>query len=131
MRSYIAKTNDEWKTQTKASLNNVRTSASKTRRVVNQIRGCSYEQALVLLEFLPYKACYFILQLILSAAENVRNNCDSRINKSDLFISEAHVDNVACLKRFRFRAQGRGYPIHKPFCRITVTLMLRNRTKKA
>nr|UTJ90092.1 ribosomal protein L22 [Actinostachys digitata] len=129
--SYIAKTNDEWKTQTKASLSNVRTSVNKTRRVLNQIRGCSYEQALVLLEFMPYKACYFILQLILSAAGSINNNCGRRINKSDLFIGEAHADNVACLKRFRPRARGRGYPVHKPICRITVTSTLGNRTKRA
>nr|UTS57001.1 ribosomal protein L22 [Schizaea tenella] len=126
--SYITKTKYGWKMQTKASLNNVRTSANKIRRVINQIRGSSYEKALVPLEFMPYKACYFILQSILSAAANASNNCDSGFNKSDFFISEAHVDNATCLKRFRPRAQGRGYPVRKPTCHVTVKLMLRDQT---
>nr|YP_010463847.1 ribosomal protein L22 [Anemia phyllitidis]UUL71113.1 ribosomal protein L22 [Anemia phyllitidis] len=121
------KTKIEWGTETRASLRNIRISASKTRRVLNQIRGCSYEQALVSLEFMPYKACYFVLQLILSAAANANNKYNNKLSKSNLFISEACVDNATCLKRFRPRAQGRGYPIRKPTCHIIVKLALKDK----
>nr|YP_010445021.1 ribosomal protein L22 [Schizaea sprucei]UTJ90499.1 ribosomal protein L22 [Schizaea sprucei] len=128
--SYIKKIGDVWKIQTKASFSNVRTSASKTRRVTNQIRGCSYEQALILLEFMPYRACYFVLQPIISAAANASANCKSKFDKSDFFISEAYVDNATSLKRSRPRAQGRGYPVRKPTCHITVKLTLRDQIGK-
>ena len=32
----------------------IRMSPTKVRRVLNQIRGCTYEEALILLEFLPF-----------------------------------------------------------------------------
>nr|YP_010264588.1 ribosomal protein L22 [Vandenboschia striata]UIO59703.1 ribosomal protein L22 [Vandenboschia striata] len=103
-----------------ASSRNIRISATKVRRVISHIQGCSYEQALVLLEFLPHRACYPVLQLIVSAAANATNNLG--LSKSNLFISEARVDRSTYFKRFRPRAQGRGYPIRKPTCHITIRL---------
>lgn len=66
---------------------NIRASAMKIRRITDRIRGCSYGEALVLPESMPYKTCYLISQLILSAAANANTNFG--LNKSDLFISEA------------------------------------------
>nr|YP_009427252.1 ribosomal protein L22 [Onoclea sensibilis]ASU95924.1 ribosomal protein L22 [Onoclea sensibilis] len=104
---------------------NIRVSAMKMRRITDRIRGCSYGEALVLPESMPYKMCYLILQLILSAAANANTNFG--LNKSDLFISEARVENSAYLRRFRPRAQGRGYPIRKPTCKVTVFVGKRGR----
>nr|YP_009183855.1 ribosomal protein L22 [Cyrtomium devexiscapulae]YP_009479818.1 ribosomal protein L22 [Cyrtomium fortunei]YP_010889615.1 ribosomal protein L22 [Cyrtomium caryotideum]ALN96628.1 ribosomal protein L22 [Cyrtomium devexiscapulae]AVW86018.1 ribosomal protein L22 [Cyrtomium fortunei]WJJ69462.1 ribosomal protein L22 [Cyrtomium caryotideum] len=97
---------------------NIRVSDIKIRRIIDQIRGCPYGKALVLPEFMPYKTCYLISQLILSAAANA--NINFGLNKSDLFISEARVENSTYLKRFRPRAQGRGYPIKKPICKVII-----------
>jgi large subunit ribosomal protein L22 len=107
-----------------ASAKNIRMSAAKVRRVAEQIQGCSYEEALVSPEFMPYKACYMISQLVLSAAANATSNLGFK--KTNLFISEIRVDNSTYLKRFRPRAQGRGYPIRKPTCRITIKSNLRS-----
>lgn len=104
--------------ETQASSRNIHMSATKVRRIVNQIQGRSYEQALVLLEFLPYRACYPVLQLILSAAANATNNLG--LTKSNLLISEARVDKSSYLKRFRPRAQGQSYPIRKHTCHIII-----------
>nr|YP_010383651.1 ribosomal protein L22 [Crepidomanes minutum]UEQ13227.1 ribosomal protein L22 [Crepidomanes minutum] len=106
--------------ETQASSKNIKMSATKVRRIINQIQGCSYEKALVLLEFLPHRACYPILQLIVSAAANAAHNL--RLSKSKLFITGAQVNKSTYLKRFRPRAQGRGYPIRKPTCNITIRL---------
>nr|QJQ36464.1 ribosomal protein L22 [Pyrrosia petiolosa]QJQ36903.1 ribosomal protein L22 [Pyrrosia petiolosa] len=97
---------------------NIRVSAIKLRRILNQIRSCSYREALVLPEFMPYKKCSLISQLILSAAANA--NANFGLNKSDLFISEARVENSTYLRRFRPRAQGRSFPIRKPICKVTI-----------
>nr|YP_009425499.1 ribosomal protein L22 [Austroblechnum melanocaulon]ASU94169.1 ribosomal protein L22 [Austroblechnum melanocaulon] len=104
----------------RASGRNIRASAIKIRRITDRIRGCSYGEAPVLPESMPYKTCYLISQLILSAAANA--NINLGLNKSDLFISEARVENSTYLKRFRPRAQGRGYPIKKPTCKVTTKL---------
>nr|YP_009732818.1 ribosomal protein L22 [Buxbaumia aphylla]QHU77160.1 ribosomal protein L22 [Buxbaumia aphylla] len=109
---------DKSNLQVRALAKNIRMSAHKARRVINQIRGRSYEQALMILEFMPYRACYPILQLISSAAANANHNLN--LSRTNLIISEATVDEGTVLKRFQPRAQGRGYPIHKPTCHITI-----------
>nr|YP_009548704.1 ribosomal protein L22 [Gastoniella chaerophylla]AYW15679.1 ribosomal protein L22 [Gastoniella chaerophylla] len=97
---------------------NMRVSVNKMRRIVDRIRNCSYEEALVSPEFMPYRACYLVSQLVLSAAANASTNFGW--NKADLFIGEAWVDNSTYLRRFRPRSQGRGYPIKKPTCKVTI-----------
>nr|YP_009548878.1 ribosomal protein L22 [Ceratopteris cornuta]AYW15853.1 ribosomal protein L22 [Pteris vittata]QBF44628.1 ribosomal protein L22 [Pteris vittata] len=105
---------------TQALRRNIRVSAIKMRRIIDRIRNCSYEEALVSPEFMPYKACSFVSQLIISAAANASTNFGW--NKSDLFIGEVWVDNSTYLRRFRPRAQGRGYPIKRPTCKVTIKL---------
>jgi large subunit ribosomal protein L22 len=109
----------------KASLKSLNISFHKTRKVINQIRGCSYEKALMILEFMPYRACQPITQLISSAAANANNNLG--LKKNTLFISEAKVDQGTTIKRFQPRAQGRGYPIRKPTCHITIIMKSKNK----
>nr|AJE61682.1 ribosomal protein L22 [Plagiogyria glauca] len=106
--------------EAQALAKNIRMSATKVRRIIDQIQGCSYEEAPVSPEFMPHKACYLVSQLVLSAAANAGTNLG--LSKSNLFISEARVDSTNYLKRFRPRAQGRGYPIRKPTCQITIKL---------
>lgn len=98
----------------------IRISPRKVERILNQIRGKTYKEALMLLEFLPYKACGPIWQVIYSAAANAQNNAG--LNKDDLFIAEAKADRGPVLRRFRPRAQGQGYAIRKPTCHIKITV---------
>jgi ribosomal protein L22 len=67
-------------------------SAHKARRVIDQIRGRSYEQTLMILELMPYRACYPIFKLVYSAAANASHN--KGFNKANLFISKAEVNLV-------------------------------------
>ena len=66
---------------------NIRMSVVKVRRVAEQIQGCSYEEALVSPEFMPYKVCYMISQLVLSAAANATSNMRIQQSKATLFFS--------------------------------------------
>nr|BEV75615.1 ribosomal protein L22 [Citropsis gilletiana]BEV75706.1 ribosomal protein L22 [Citropsis schweinfurthii] len=59
-------------------------SAHKARRVIDQIRGRSYEETLMILELMPYRACYPILKLVYSAAANGIHNLG--FNEGSLFI---------------------------------------------
>ena len=50
--------------EAKAIARYVRMSPYKVRRVLDQIRGRSYREALIILEFMPYKACEPILKTL-------------------------------------------------------------------
>ena len=58
----------------KAVAKYIRMSPHKIRRVIDQIRGRSYQEALMVLEFLPYNASGPIWQVIHSAAANASHN---------------------------------------------------------
>nr|YP_010860011.1 ribosomal protein L22 [Hemithrinax ekmaniana]WGM74693.1 ribosomal protein L22 [Hemithrinax ekmaniana] len=95
-------------------------SVLKAQRVIDQIRGRSYEETLMILELMPYRASYPILQLVYSAAANANHNMG--LNEADSFISKAEVNKSAIVKKLRPRARGRSYPIKKPTCHITIVL---------
>lgn len=106
----------------------VRMSPNKARRVLDQIRGISYREALIILEFMPYKACEVILKLLRSAVANAEHN--NGLEPNTLIVSKAYADGGPSLKRFRPRAQGRAYKIHKPTCHITVAVMATEEDKQ-
>ena len=54
----------------KAIAKYIRMAPNKVRRVLNQIRGKSYKEALMILEFMPYSACKPVLQVLQSAGAN-------------------------------------------------------------
>ena len=114
---------NENQTEAKAFDRYIRMSPNKVRRVLNQIRGKNYKDALMLLEFMPYRACGPVWQVIYSAAANAQNNLN--IDKENLYISEAFADQGPVLRRFRPRAQGTGYGIRKPTCHISITLAVK------
>lgn len=98
----------------------IRMSPHKIRRVLDQIRGRSYQEALMILEFLPYNASGPIWQVVHSAAANAKQNYG--LDKKKLIIDEIFANEGPKLKRIRPRAQGRAYKILKPTCHITVVL---------
>lgn len=106
--------------EVKAVARFVRMSPLKVRRVLDQIRGRSYREALVILEFMPYRSCDPILKLLRSAAANAEHN--NGLNRAELVITKAFADQGPVLKRFQPRAQGRAYQIRKPTCHITLAV---------
>nr|YP_010567739.1 ribosomal protein L22 [Alstonia yunnanensis]UZC54033.1 ribosomal protein L22 [Alstonia yunnanensis] len=95
-------------------------SADKARRIIDQIRGRSYEETLMILELMPYRACYPIFKLVYSAAANASYNMAS--NEANLVISKAEVNKGTTIKKLKPRARGRSYPIKKPTCHITIVM---------
>jgi large subunit ribosomal protein L22 len=106
--------------EVKAKVRFVRMSPFKVRRVLDQIRGRSYREALIILEFMPYRSCEPVLTLLRSAAANAEHNAG--LDRSKLIISQAYADQGPVLKRFQPRAQGRAYQIRKPTCHITIAV---------
>jgi large subunit ribosomal protein L22 len=117
-----SKTNIEVDTsqEVKAIARYIRMSPFKVRRVLDQIRGRSYREALILLEFMPYRACEPIVKVLRSAVANAEHN--QGLDPSDLVVSQAFADGGPTLKRYRPRAQGRAYQIRKRTCHITVAV---------
>lgn len=95
-------------------------SADKARRVIDQIRGRSYEETLMILELMPYRACYPILKLVYSAAANAAYNMGS--NEANLVISKAEVNEGTTAKKFKPQARGRSYAIKRTTCHITIVV---------
>ncbi|MGF1494085.1 MAG: 50S ribosomal protein L22 [Microcoleaceae cyanobacterium] len=106
--------------EVKAIARYIRMSPHKVRRVLDQIRGQSYRDALIMLEFMPYRACGPILKALRSAVANAEHN--EGLDPATLIISKAYADQGPSLKRYRPRAQGRAYPIRKPTCHIVVAV---------
>jgi len=104
----------------KAVVKYVRMSPHKVRRVLDQIRGSSYQEALMILEFLPYAASEPIWKVIHSAAANANHN--SGLDKKKLVIDKIFADEGPKIKRIKPRAQGKAYKILKPTCHITVMM---------
>ena len=103
----------------------IRLSPNKVRRVLTQIRGKSYAEAIMMLTFMPYRPCVTIKKILQSAASNAINN--SSQDKKQLIINEAFANSGPKLKRFQPRAQGRAFKIHKPTCHITLKLIFQNK----
>ena len=115
----MTKTPDIIKTA-KAHWNYVRGSASKVRRVLDQIRGKSYRDALIMLEFMPYRSTEPITKVLRSAVANAEHNLG--MDPSTLIINFASADMGPVMKRFRPRAQGRAFAIKKQTCHITISV---------
>lgn len=94
----------------------VRISPSKVRRILDQIRNRSCNEALLILKFMPHKACSILSKVILSAIANAKSNYG--LVEKTFVISEARVDEGPTLKRFCPHAQGRGFPIKKRMSHI-------------
>nr|QIQ22891.1 ribosomal protein L22 [Cistanche tubulosa] len=95
-------------------------SADKARRVIDQIRGRSYEETLMILELMPYRACYPIFKLVFSAAANAVYNIGS--TKTNLVISKAEVNDGTTTKKLKPRARGGSYTIKRTTCHITIVV---------
>jgi len=107
----------------KASLSSIRVTPQKARRVVNMIRGQRADEALRIAKFSPQVAVSEDLYSLLnSAVANAKQKNPAIRDASELWVTEALVDEGITMKRYRPRAQGRGYQILKRSSQISVTL---------
>ncbi len=104
----------------KASVKHLRSSARKTRLVVNLVRGMNVEKALDQLKFVNKKVTGPVSKLIKSAIANAENNYE--LSKDNLFIKEIKVGEGTTMKRWMPRAHGRATPIRKRTSHIDIVL---------
>lgn len=98
----------------------IRMSAFKAREAAQLIRGKSIDEARRILAFTPKASARAISKVLESAIANAEHNF--QIPQEELVVKIASADEGVTIKRFRPRAQGRGYRIRKRTCHINLTL---------
>jgi len=98
----------------------VRTSAQKTRLVVDLIRGRKADDALAQLNNSNKAVSKVVAKVLKSAIANAENTF--HLDVDSLYVKTAFVDEGPTLKRMRARAMGRGVTIRKRSSHITIIL---------
>ena len=98
----------------------LRGSTRKARLVTQVIKGKPVEEAAALLRFMPQAAARDVARVLKSATANAENN--HNLSADELHVVEAIANEGPTIKRWRPRAQGRAFPIHKPMTHITVVV---------
>ncbi|HIU10233.1 MAG TPA: 50S ribosomal protein L22 [Candidatus Avidehalobacter gallistercoris] len=91
--------------EAKAIAKYVRMSPRKARLVANLIKGKDIQEAQAILRYTPNKAARVISKVMLSAAANAENNLG--LDKANLIVKGAVIDQGPSIKRIKPRAQGR------------------------
>ena len=106
----------------RAVLRDIRHTPQKARRVVDLVRGLRADEALNVLKFAPQAAGSDVYTLLNSAVANAKAKNPAIRDASELWVVEALVDEGRTMKRFRPRAQGRGFRILKRSSHISVAV---------
>ena len=107
----------------RAVLRDLRATPQKARRVVNLVRGKRADEALNMMKFANQPELgAAIYSLIASAVANAKQKNPSLRDASELWIVEALVDEGFTMKRYRPRAQGRGFAFNKRSSQVTLVL---------
>ena len=115
----------------RAVLRDIRHTPQKARRIVDLIRGQRADEALNILKFAPQAAGQDVYTLLNSAVANAKAKNPAIRDASELWVVEALVDEGRTMKRFRPRAQGRGFRILKRSSHITVAVSDSKATSKS
>ena len=98
----------------------LRGSSRKARLITEAIKGKPVEEAANLLRFMPQTAAKNVARVLKSATANAENNLS--LSADELYVADAIANEGPMIKRWRPRAQGRAFPIHKPMTHITVVV---------
>ena len=104
--------------EAKARQTNIKMTARKLRRVINEVRGKSVNEALDMLRFMPYFAAKVVEKNLKAAAANAFEQAG--VKADALKISEIFADESVTYKRGKPRAQGRIYKRRKRTSHLTV-----------
>ena len=98
----------------------LRGSTRKARLITEAIKGKPVEEAAAILRFMPQTAAKDVARVLKSATANAENNLS--LSADELYIADAVANEGPTIKRWRPRAQGRAFPIHKPMTHITIVV---------
>ena len=110
--------------EARATAKEVRTVPRKARLVIDLIRGKSVKEADIILKNLNKELARLIRKVLISATANAENNLG--LNKDNLYVKEAFINEGRTLKRMRFGSRGHVEPIKKRTSHITIVVSDRN-----
>ena len=96
-------------------------SATKIRRVADNIRKKPYVEAIALLEVLPHKGARLLKKVIQSAAANALAQ-NKNLDEQMLYVKELLIDVGPTMKRMWTRGRGRADRLLKRSCHISVVV---------
>ena len=98
----------------------VRIAPRKARLVIDLIRGKSVAEADKILRNINKEAARLSRKVLVSAVANAENNLG--LNKTDLVVKEAVVNEGQTMKRMRFGSRGHVDPIKKRTSHIKIVV---------
>lgn len=104
--------------EAKAKQTDIKMTARKLRRVINEVRGKAVIEAQNTLRFMPYFAARVVEKNLKAAVANAQEKFGVR--PETLKISEIFADESATYKRGKPRAQGRIYRRLKRTSHLTI-----------
>ncbi|MGI6684262.1 MAG: 50S ribosomal protein L22 [Bacillota bacterium] len=104
--------------ESKAVAKYIRISPRKVRQVIDLIRGKNVDEAAAILKLTPNRATEPVSKVLKSAVANAEHN--QNLNRDDLIVAKAFVDQGPTIKRFRPRAMGRADRMLRRTSHITV-----------
>ncbi len=107
-----------------AKQTDIKMTARKIRRVINEVRGKKVADAIRILKFMPYFAARVVEKNLTAAIANASQKFNAKAD--DLKISEICADESVTYKRGRPRAQGRMYSRHKRTSHLMIKLTTNN-----
>ena len=103
--------------EARAIAKNVKIAPRKARLVIDLVRGKDVIEADIILSNLNKEAARLIRKVLTSAVANAENNLG--LDKENLFVSEAYINEGITLKRMKFGSRGHVDPIKKRTSHIT------------
>jgi len=98
-----------------------RLSATKIRRIADNVRRKRYVEAIALLDVLPHKGARLLRKLIQSAAANALAK-NKNLDEQMLYVKELMIDVGPTMKRMWARGRGRADRLLKRSCHISVVV---------
>ena len=106
--------------EAKAKQTDIKMTARKLRRVINEVRGKAVIEAQDMLRFMPYFAARVVEKNLNAAIANAKEKFG--VSADTLKISEIFADESVTYKRARTRAQGRMYSRMKRTSHLTLKI---------
>jgi large subunit ribosomal protein L22 len=111
-----------------AVLRNCPTSPRKMRLVTDLISGKEVNKALDILKYSSQEASRRLEKLLLSAIANWQSKNEGvRVEESNLYVKNIHVDGGRMMKRLQTAPQGRAYRLRKRSNHVTLVLDSKNK----
>jgi large subunit ribosomal protein L22 len=110
--------------EAKATARTVLLVPRKARLVMNLVRGKSVNEASAILNNMNKKSARLINKVLVSATANAENNL--KLDKNNLFIKEAYINDGPILKRHRFGSRSHIDRHDKKTSHITVVVAEKN-----